>query len=73
VDVEFYYGILKSVDSLTKGYRQTMTMAADQGDGGYLYQCELPCRFSGRYGFTARVLPRGDAWMTSTPGFITWA
>ncbi|MDM8550654.1 alpha-glucan family phosphorylase [Desulfobacterales bacterium HSG2] len=73
VEVEFYYGGLKSVDALDSGHAEQMEMAEDRGNGNYLYACTVTCRTSGRYGFTARVMPRGDDWIKFAPGFITWA
>ncbi len=73
VEVEFYYGDMKSVDSLAAGHAEQMEMVEDRGDGTYLYACMITCRLSGRYGFTVRVTPRGDDWIRFEPGFITWA
>jgi len=90
VEVELYYGGLKSVDSLEAGQAERMTMtesstssssaSSDTGtgsdtgkNGNYLYACTINCNYSGRYGFTARVTPRGDNRIRFTPGFICWA
>ncbi|MFH2064503.1 MAG: alpha-glucan family phosphorylase [Pseudomonadota bacterium] len=73
VDVELYYGNIKTIDSLTKGYVETMHVKESDGSGGFLYECSLSCQKAGRYGFTARVVPKGDAVIRFTPGNITWA
>jgi len=73
VDVELYYGLLKSVDSLTDALKEQMTMEEDLGDGEYRYASNISCNFSGRFGCTARVTPRGDDLIKFTPGLITWA
>jgi starch phosphorylase len=73
VDVELYYGNVKSIDSLIKGYVEPMHVKESDGVGGYLYECKLNCQKAGRYGFTARVVPKGDAVIRFTPGNITWA
>ena len=73
VDVELYYGRLKSVDSISASQTQQMTVQGDMGNGEYLYSCTITCDAAGRYGFTARVSPRGDDWIKFTPGFLTWA
>jgi len=70
---EFYYGGLKSVDELAAGHSEQMEVTEDRGNGDYLYACNVTCRNSGRYGFTARIMPQGDDWLKFTPGFITWA
>jgi starch phosphorylase len=72
VDVELYYGSFKSVDALATSQTQQMQMQEDRGDT-FLYSCEIPCEVSGRFGFTARVTPRGDDHIKFTPEFITWA
>jgi len=73
VDVELYYGHLKSVEKLKEGSIENMSMVEDRGNGEYLYSCTVICNSSGRFGFTARVTPRGDNLTKYTPGLITWA
>jgi starch phosphorylase len=73
VDVELYYGRLKTLESLVSGRTEMMTEKEHLGDGKYLYDCTISCNDSGRYGFTARVTPRGDNLIKFVPGFITWA
>ncbi len=73
VEVELYYGRLKSVDALVASQTQLMTEREDLGNGCYLYDCTITCRDSGRYGFTARVVPRGDNFVKFSPGLVTWA
>ena len=72
VEVQLYYGHLKLVDTLTDSKIKQMTVQEEQGNGQYLYSCNVTCQESGRYGFTARIIPRGDEWIKSTPGLITW-
>jgi len=71
--VDLYYGTLKAVDALQASLSQEMHVKEDRGNGRYLYACDLTCQKTGRYGFTARVSPKGDAWITFAPGLITWA
>jgi starch phosphorylase len=73
VDVELYYGRIKDIDKLLKGFPLPMDMVQDQGDGNYLYRCVVTCGESGRYGMTVRVVPRADDWIKYTPGLLTWA
>ena len=72
VEVELYYGVLRSVDNLSRSEVQPMNMLEAHGNGLYLYACDITCRISGRYGFTTRVIPKGDVWTRFMPGFITW-
>lgn len=73
VDVELYYGRLKTIDSLEIGQNIKMTVQQELGNGEYIYDCHVSCLGSGRFGFTARVRPRADKWIRYTPGLITWA
>jgi starch phosphorylase len=73
VDVELYYGHLKSLDELSASHVEPMAVQQDSGNGNYVYGCTLSCDVSGRFGFTARVSPRGDKRIKSTPRLQTWA
>ncbi|MDO9566009.1 MAG: alpha-glucan family phosphorylase [Candidatus Desulfaltia sp.] len=73
VEVQLFYGELKSTDNIPESRTKEMTIKEDQGNGKYLYTCAMTCKASGRYGFTARVIPRGDDKIRFTPGLITWA
>jgi starch phosphorylase len=73
VDVELYYGQMKSLEDLDASKLEPMRVLEDHGDGQYLYGCSLNCQSSGRFGFTVRITPRGDGRVKSTPGLLTWA
>ena len=73
VDVELYYGNLKSLEEVSGSHVEPMDVSEDLGDGNYLYGCSLKCDVSGRFGFTVRVSPRGDKRIKSTPRLMTWA
>ncbi len=72
VEVHLYYGIAKSIDAVTCSKMVNMDVTEDCGNGDYRYACLLDCRDSGRYAFTARVMPSGDDWIKNQPGMITW-
>ena len=71
--MELYNGKLRSIDTLLPGTTQTMEVEEDLGSGMYRYSCLLPCKSSGRFGFTVRVSPKEDDFLRFTPGLITWA
>jgi len=73
VNVELYYGVVKTVEQIVGGRTETMAVQEDLGGGAYRYTCNLPCQFAGRFGFTVRVTPRGDEFIRFTPGLLTWA
>ncbi len=60
VDVEFYYGHMISADKLDAIRTVLMNVKEDWGNGRYLYTCKVSCDLSGRFGFMARVTPRGQ-------------
>ncbi len=73
VDVELFYGNLKSLEELTASHVKPMAVQQELGDGGYVYGCVLNCEVSGRFGFTVRISPRGDERIKSIPRLMTWA
>ncbi len=73
VDIELYYGYMKSLEELEASLVEPMTVLEDRGNGTYVYGCSLPCKVSGRFGFTARAGPHGDERIKSAPELITWA
>ncbi|MBO5763030.1 MAG: alpha-glucan family phosphorylase [Lentisphaeria bacterium] len=72
LDVEVYYGPVNIHNEVTSGNVKSMTRKKDLGNNRYLYECELECTHSGRFGLTARITPAGNAWDNSVPGFICW-
>jgi starch phosphorylase len=73
VCVEVYSGRLEAMDQVESSWAAEMVVDKSLGDGKYLYRGTLTCQASGRYGFSARVLPRGDGWQKNIPGLMTWA
>ncbi len=73
VVVDLYYGPLKNVETLQTSHNEPMAVKHDRGSGNYLYACDFTLNKTGRYGFTARVTPKGDDWVKFTPGLVTWA
>jgi starch phosphorylase len=73
VDVELYVGYYKTFSELTDSRVVPMQVAEDHGKGRYLYSCQVGCDAAGRFGYSVRATPHGDAWIKLTPGLITWA
>ena len=73
VSVELYNGHMKAVDALEGISTIPMTVIEHFGNGNYRYGCQVPCRLSGRYGFTARAMPAGDGYLKFSPRLITWS
>jgi starch phosphorylase len=73
VEVQLYYGPMKSIDQIAEGQTETMSVNEESGGGDYRYVCTIRCRNAGRYGFTARITPKGDDRIRFTPFLISWA
>jgi hypothetical protein len=73
VDVELYNGHMKAVDALEGISIIPMTVVDDFGNGNYRYGCLVPCRLSGRYGFTVRATSAGDGYLKFLPRLIAWS
>ncbi len=73
VSVELYNGHMKAVDALEGISTIPMTVVEHFGNGNYGYGCQVPCRLSGRYGFTVRAMPAGDDYLKFLPRLITWS
>jgi glycogen phosphorylase len=73
VEVELYFGPMRTIEALASSGTQPMTLDQDLGGGRYRYRSKIVCDHSGRYGFTARVVPGGDDRVKFTPNFLTWA
>jgi len=72
--VELYHGTLDASGEITGGERTPMTWREQREHGNQVFAGNISCRYSGRYGYTVRVLPHhvdmGDPYET---GLITWA
>jgi starch phosphorylase len=73
VDIELYFGHYKSFSELSESQVILMDVVEDLGQGRYLFCCTLACDAAGRFGFSVRATPKGDAWLKLTPGLLTWA
>jgi starch phosphorylase len=73
VDVEVCYGPVNSENLITRSSAELMSLREDRADGSCIYEHDIECRATGRYGFTTRVTPHGSEWKNLLPGFLTWA
>jgi len=73
VEIQLYFGRMKSVDSVTEGKAELMKVQENLGDGRFVYECDVICDNAGRFGLTARALPKGDDWIKNAPELLTWA
>ncbi|OQY50561.1 MAG: alpha-glucan phosphorylase [Desulfobacteraceae bacterium 4572_89] len=73
VEVQIYHGKLRPSDQLEGSRAETMWLQETISQGTHIYACTITCSDSGRFGYTARVIPKGDEVLKNTPGLITWA
>jgi starch phosphorylase len=73
VDIELYVGLYKSFTELAESRVIPMEVVEDLGQGRYVFGSTLACDSAGRFGFSVRATPKGDAWLKFTPGLLTWA
>ncbi len=73
VRVEVYCGDLDAHGQMLLSHTLEMEPVETLADGATVYRQTVPCSRIGRFGFTARVLPRGDEWRGLMPGYIAWA
>ena len=57
VAVELYHGVVDTSGEIVEGETSPMTASAAQDNGTYLFSGCLPCKVSGRRGYTVRVMP----------------
>jgi starch phosphorylase len=72
VAVQVYHGKLRASDEFEESRGENMRLQETLSPGVYLYACTITCSDSGRFGYTARVIPGGDEVLSHTPGLITW-
>jgi starch phosphorylase len=73
VEVQIYHGRVKSAYHLEGSRAETMWLQETISEGSHIYACTITCSDSGRFGYTARVIPKGDEVLNNhTPGLITW-
>jgi len=73
VDVEVFFGQVDAQNNILGSRTAPMKQQEALGNGNYIYEYDLVCQGSGRFGLTARVTPAGHTWDNSVPGFMRWA
>lgn len=74
VIVQVLHGPVAQGDELVDPLVTDAEMVEARGDGTYLWRAKFSCNTAGRYGFTARVLPRHDDLLVpESLARITWA
>ena len=71
--VQIYHGKVGAAEDLEGSRPENMWLQETIAPGRHIYACTINCSDSGRFGYTARVIPNGDAVLSQTPNLITWA
>jgi len=73
VIVEIYYGLLDQNGDFSE--RETVPMApVSSRDGNHTYRGEIPCRQTGRFGYTVRIIPGHERLENPfAMGLVMWA
>ncbi len=74
VQVELYFGALNQAEEIVEGAALPMSLHEKKSNGIYEFVGQMLCLKSGRFGFTARIIPRHpDGVRKFDPEFsITW-
>ena len=73
VDVQIYYGIVDSQNKIARSCCETMKMEKELGDSNFSFIHKFKCGETGRYGFTARIVPKATELKNCIPPYIKWA
>lgn len=73
VAVEGYFGVLDNQGVVRGGEIVSLTVQESLEHGRYRFGGDLECRFCGRYGFMARLMPRHtELGLIYEPGYLIW-
>ena len=72
VQVQIYHGKMRGTGQMEGSRAEIMELQHTIAAGTHVYGCQVTCSNSGRFGYTARVIPSGDTVLMNTPGLITW-
>jgi starch phosphorylase len=74
VAVQLYFGSLDDDGQLSQGDALDMSVEKTGPDGQCLYSVDMPCRRSGKTGYTVRVIPRSENFPYGLDlGLVRWA
>jgi len=73
VEIQIYYGMVDSQNKIIKSCCGIMDVDSDSGNGCFTYKYKFKCGKTGRYGFTARIVPKAFELKNCIPPFIKWA
>jgi starch phosphorylase len=73
VEVQLCHGVLDAMGDIAEPLALPLTANGSATNDGVLFTGEVPCRASGQFGFSVRVLPKHtDLPHLFEPGLVTW-
>lgn len=72
ITVELFYGMLNEKREIIDGEALKLNCESQDENGMAIFSGEIPLKASGRFGFTARVLPNRDKMLSYEKGYILW-
>jgi starch phosphorylase len=73
VEVQLCHGVLDAMGDLAEPRALALSANGASGGDGVLFTGEVPCRSSGQFGFSVRVLPKhANLPHLFEPGLVTW-
>jgi starch phosphorylase len=73
VEVQLYHGLLDSLGEITRAGTTVMAHDGRHDGGAWQFTGTIPCRSSGQYGYSVRVLPHhADLASSFEPGLVCW-
>jgi starch phosphorylase len=74
VDIEIYFGPLSFEDEFTERQTIRMIAAGTDGNGNHHFEGAIPCKGTGKFGFTIRIMPSRHKMETPySTGLVIWA
>jgi starch phosphorylase len=74
VSVEIYHGFINHDEKIMDGVIAKMSCTENNGNNVYTFKGTIPCRHSGLYGYTIRIIPQNENLAhPHETGLILWA
>jgi starch phosphorylase len=71
--VQLFHGIVDNMGEIPQPAATVMAHNGQRHGNSWLFRGTIPCRSSGHYGYTVRVLPRHpDLGSPFEPGLVVW-
>ncbi|PJA39383.1 alpha-glucan phosphorylase, partial [candidate division WWE3 bacterium CG_4_9_14_3_um_filter_39_7] len=72
ITVELFYGMLNEKREIIDGEALMLKCESKDENGAAIFSGEIPLKASGRFGYTARVLPSREKMLSYEKGYLLW-